>query len=201
MIAWSVEAAVASDCFSQVIVSTDDPDIASVAAVHGAAVPFMRPSSLSGDNAGLMPVVRHALEWVCEHGMQPRFVACVYATAPFLQPALLRRALQLLADSEADFVLPVAEFDYPVQRALHLNPEGCLELVDPSYASSRSQDLPPCYHDAGQFFAGRSDAFRNRDTVLSARCLPLQLGRGESIDIDTEEDWKIAEKMFGLRGT
>lgn len=199
MIAWSIEAAVASGCFSRVIVSTDDPDIASIAAAHGAAVPFMRPASLSDDIAGVMPVVRHALEWAREHATHPRFVACVYATAPFLRPELLRQALQVLVESGADFVLPVVEFEYPVQRALHLNSGGCLEFVEAAHASSRSQDLPIRYHDAGQFFAGRPEAFQNRDTVLSSRCAPLRLDRGECIDIDTEEDWKLAEKMFGIR--
>lgn len=199
MIAWPIEAALKSGAFDDVVVSTDNPEIAAVAEEYGASIPFVRPADLSGDFDGVMPAVRHGVEWMRTHGKAPAFVACIYATAPFVRAEVLRKALDMLAGSGADFVCAVTEFGYPVQRALSLDTAGFLHFAEPAYAMSRSQDLAPRYHDAGQFFIGSASAVGEYDVIVSSRCLPLPVARWEAVDIDTEEDWIFAERLFALR--
>jgi N-acylneuraminate cytidylyltransferase len=196
MIAWSIEAALESKVFSRVIVSTDDPTIAEIARERGAEVPFFRPAELSGDQAAFMPVIRHVLHEI--PGNTHAFA--VYATAPFLRPERLREAAgQLEVDPSAEFVLAVTPFDYPVQRALIRDAQSALRFREPEFALKRSQELDPCYRDAGQFFGGRIDALMAHDAVLFARCLPVVIPRDEAVDIDTSEDWEFAERLLRLR--
>ncbi len=202
MIAWSIEAAVQSGVFSRVIVSTDEPAIAEIARQHGAEVPFFRPAELSGDQAAFMPVIRHVLREIepQEPGVTHAFA--IYATAPFLRPERLREAAaQLEADPTAEFVLAVTPFDYPVQRALIRDAQSSLRFREPEFALKRSQELEPCYRDAGQFFGGRIDALMTHDAVLFARCLPVVIPRDEAVDIDHQEDWEFAERLLQLRGS
>lgn len=196
MIAWSIEAALKSGAFDEVIVSTDDEEIAAVATSFGASVPFLRPAELSGDTAAFMPVIRHHLNALPQPAS---YACCVYATAPFIKAERLAEAMTSLRDSEAEFVLTVTPFDYPVQRSLRLDAGNLLTFAEPEYALKRSQELEPRYHDAGQFFAGRVPALMQHDAVLFAKCLPLIVPRDEAVDIDTEEDWRFAEKLHALR--
>lgn len=196
MIAWSIEAALASGVFDEVIVSTDDDEIAEVSQVHGASVPFLRPAELSSDTAPFMPVIRHAFSFA----QQPVEFACsIVATAPFLSGRRLAEALKTLRDSDADFVLSVTPFDSPVQRSLRLSDDNLLTFANPEFAMKRSQELEPRYHDAGQFFVGRVPALMQHDAVLFAKCLPVFIPRDEAVDIDTEDDWRFAEKLHALR--
>jgi N-acylneuraminate cytidylyltransferase len=196
MIAWSIEVALASGAFDEVIVSTDDEEIAAIATAHGASVPFLRPAELSGDTAAFMPVIRHALSFA----QQPVDFACsIIATAPFLSGHRLAEAMKRLRNSEADFVLSVTPFDSPVQRSLRLSDDNLLTFANPEFALTRSQELEPRYHDAGQFFAGRVSALMQHDAVLFAKCLPVFIPRDEAVDIDTEDDWRFAEKLHALR--
>lgn len=196
MISWSIEAALESAVFDDVIVSTDDEEIAEIARASGASIPGLRPAELSGDTAAFMPVIRHHLRLLPEPA---ELACCIYATAPFVRAAALRQAVQTLRESEAEFVLSVTAFDYPIQRALKLNDSKQLGFVQPEYALKRSQELEPRYHDAGQFFGGRVSALMEHDAVLFARCMPLIIPRDEAVDIDTEEDWRFAEKLHALR--
>ncbi len=199
MIAWPILAALESRVFDEVIVSTDDPEVARIAEDFGASVPYVRPAELSDDHTGVMPVVRHAIAFFRDSGRAPLLAACVYPTAPFLRAASLRRAMEELTASDAEFVLSVTSFDYPVQRALKLDEAGGLRFAQPEFALTRSQDLEQRYHDAGQFFAGRVTAIMEHDAVLFSRCLPMIIPRDEAVDIDTEEDWQFAEKLCALR--
>lgn len=196
MIAWSISAALQSGVFDEVIVSTDNEDIAKISRAHGASVPTLRPAELSGDTAAFMPVIRHQLNLLREPA---ELAFCIYATAPFLQPASLRKAVHMLEASEAQFILCVTVFDYPIQRALRLSENGGLHFVQPEFALTRSQKMELRYRDAGQFFGGRASALMQHETALSARCLPLIVPRDEAVDIDTEEDWRFAEKLHVLR--
>lgn len=196
MIAWSIEAALASGVFDEVIVSTDDQEIADIAKAHGASVPCLRPAELSGDTAAFMPVIRYHLNALAEPA---DFACCVYATAPFIQPERLAEAMRNLMASDADFVFSVTPFEYPVQRSLRLNESNLLTFAEPEFALKRSQELEHRYHDAGQFFGGRIAAIMQHDAILFARCLPLIVPRDEAIDIDTEDDWRFAEKLHSLR--
>ena len=200
MIVWSIEAAKKAGVFDAVIVSTDNDEIASIAASAGADVPFRRPNELSGDHSATMPVVTHAIKWWEENRIPIELACCIYATAPFVRPEDLVKGIEMLRDSTADFVLAITRFDYPVQRALKLNDKNMLSFAEPENALIRSQDLEPRFHDAGQFFAGKRDAFASNEAVLFGRCLPLLLEKEQAIDIDDEKDWKLAEKLFSFMG-
>jgi N-acylneuraminate cytidylyltransferase len=197
IIEWSIRAAISSNVFDQVMVSTDDEEIAGTAKTLGVRVPFMRPTELSGDLAGTQEVVRHAIEWFVKNESAPEFVCCLYATAPFVMPSDLVKAMALLEEGAVDFVVPVTSYAYPIQRALNVQADGRLCMIHPELAASRSQDLVQAYHDAGQFYCGTSSAWLSNRSVFNANTLAFQLPRYRVQDIDDLDDWTRAELMFG----
>lgn len=199
MIAWSIGAALDSGVFDRVIVSTDDAQIAEVARSLGAEVPFMRPPELSDDHAGTVPVIAHAVAWQHAHGTPADEVCCIYATAPFIEPADLRRGLDILRQSGADFAFSVTSFAAPIQRALRLRADERLEMFDPTQFNKRSQDLEEAWHDAGQFYWGRAAAWRAGGALFGPHAVPVKLPRHRVQDIDTPEDWDRAELLFRAR--
>jgi pseudaminic acid cytidylyltransferase len=196
MIAWSIEVARASGLFDHIVVSTDDAEIAEVAKVHGAEVPFMRPAALSDDHTATSPVVVHAMERYREHGHMPDPVCCIYATAPFVTAADLQRGLQTMTDTGSDFAFSVTSYAFPIQRAIKLTQEGRVEMFQPENFNTRSQDLEEAWHDAGQFYWGRAEAWLTGKPIFSANAAPVMLPRHRVQDIDTPEDWVRAEWMF-----
>jgi N-acylneuraminate cytidylyltransferase len=196
MIAWSIEAALESGCFDRIIVSTDDDEIAEVARQHGAEVPFLRPLELSDDHTGTIPVIRHAIETINSQGRAVEQACCLYATAPFIQAEDLRRGLEILQGSGGDYAFSVTSYAFPIQRAIRLTPEGRVEMFNPEHFNTRSQDLEEAYHDAGQFYWGRADAWLQGKMIFSPASLPVMLPRHRVQDIDTPEDWVRAEWLF-----
>jgi N-acylneuraminate cytidylyltransferase len=196
MIAWSIEAALQSRCFDQVIVSTDDAEIADVARQHGADVPFMRPAELSDDHTGTIPVIRHAIEWFIQQGRTVEQVCCLYATAPFITAEDLNRAMQVLQGGDCDYAFSVTSYAFPIQRAIRINERGRVEMFNPEHFNTRSQDLEEAFHDAGQFYWGRADAWLQGKQIFSPNALPVLLPRHRVQDIDTPEDWARAEWLF-----
>jgi N-acylneuraminate cytidylyltransferase len=196
MIAWSIEAARASGCFERIVVSTDDDEIAAVARAYGVEVPFVRPAELSDDHTPTIPVVAHAVEWESRHGRAPQAVCCLYATAPFVQPADLQRGHELLRREGCDYVFPVAPYAAPIQRALRITAEGRAQMFWPENFGLRSQDLEPAFHDAGAFYWGRPQAWLHGVPIFSAGAVPMPLPRWRVQDIDTPDDWERAELMF-----
>ena len=195
MIAWSIEAARQSGCFDRVVVSTDDEEIAAVARELGAEVPFMRPAALADDHAGTLAVMRHAVD-ACGVDRATGRVCCIYATAPFLLAEDLRRGLEILEQSGADYAFSVTSFAFPIQRALRLTPRGRVEMFDPAQFATRSQDLEEAWHDAGQFYWGRAAAWLDEAPLFSHGAAPVILPRHRVQDIDTPEDWLRAEWLF-----
>jgi N-acylneuraminate cytidylyltransferase len=196
IIAYSINAAIESDCFDQVIVSTDDDEIAEVAIKYGAEVPFKRPAEISGDKAGTAVVVKHAIQWFDDVRNQVEEVCCIYATAPFIDPQDIKKAYKQLMSSDADYVFTVCHFPVPIQRALKCDSDGRLSMFQPEFAEARSQDLEPAFHDAGQFYWGRSNAYLQDIPLLSEASLAYLLPRTHVQDIDTEEDWVMAELLY-----
>jgi len=196
IVAYSIEAALKSDCFERVIVSTDDVEIADIARLYGAEVPFLRPEELSNDHVGTLPVVKHAVEWFDKKGEQIEYVCCLYATAPFVQVQAIALAYERLLALKAEYCLAVTSFAFPIQRAVKLTGQNRLEMFYPEYLSARSQDLEEAYHDAGQFCWGKGDAFKAMRPIFSEFTCPYVLPRHLVQDIDTLEDWKRAELMF-----
>ncbi len=198
IIAYSIEAAIASGCFDKVMVSTDDEKIAKVAKQYGAEVPFMRPPELSDDHTGTNDVVKHAINWYTEQNINIEYTCCIYATSPFLQPQSLQDGLKQLQTSNCAYAFSATSFSFPIQRAIKLTEDGRIEAFYPEYIFTRSQDLEEAYHDAGQFYWGKSSAFLNDEVVFSNISIPIILPRYLVQDIDTLEDWKKAELMFKI---
>jgi N-acylneuraminate cytidylyltransferase len=197
MIAWSIEAALASGCFDRVIVSTDDAEIADVARAHGAEVPFMRPPELSDDHTGTTPVVAHAVDWMAQQVSPVEFACCLYATAPFVQAQDLRQGLDVLQRSGAQYAFTVTNFAAPIQRSFRITGQQRIEMFNPAQFNIRSQDLEEAYHDAGQFYWGRAQAWLAATPLFSEASAPIVLPRYRVQDIDNQEDWIRAELMFG----
>ena len=198
IIRWVIETALASRCFDFVMVSTDDPDIAAVARGAGANVPFLRPANLADDMTATMPVIRHALEWLAARGIASEAVCCIYPTAPFLRVADLRDGLDQLCRSGRSFAFSVTAFPSPIQRALRITANGAVEAIWPENRAARSQDLEPAFHDAGQFYWGLSTAFLEERSLFSSESVPIVLPRYRVHDIDTPEDWAVAELAFAV---
>lgn len=196
MIAWSIEAAKASGCFDQIIVSTDDVEIAKVASEWGATVPFLRPAKLSDDFTGTLPVIRHAVEWLNQNDCPVEYACCLYATAPFVSAADLKHCLQLIQDSGSSYAFSVTSYAFPIQRAIRITDNGRLAMFNPEYFQTRSQDLEEAWHDAGQFYWGTAEAWCEERAIFGEDSVPVKLPRHRVQDIDTPEDWNRAEWLF-----
>jgi N-acylneuraminate cytidylyltransferase len=198
MIAHSIVAAQQSGCFEAIVVSTDDDEIAAVAAEYGAEVPFRRPAALADDHTGTTAVVQHALRELADLGWYVSYACCIYATAPLLTADALREGFQQLRQSGLSYAFSVAAFTAPIQRALRILDSGVVEPIWPENVSKRSQDLEQAYHDAGQFYWGTAAAWAAAEEVHSPRSVPVVLPSYRVQDIDTEEDWARAEHLFAI---
>lgn len=196
MIAWSIDAARNSGLFESIIVSTDDHEIADIARVCGAEVPFMRPTELADDHTGTTEVIAHATRWLMDQGWLPEAVCCLYATAPFVREEDLRQGLDLLNSGNWAYTFTVTEYAAPIFRSFYIRPEGGVEMLFPEHFNTRSQDLPSALHDAGQFYWGRPNAWLEQKRLFDRHSCPLIIPRWRVQDIDTEEDWKCAELMW-----
>ncbi|MDB9972525.1 pseudaminic acid cytidylyltransferase [Oceanospirillaceae bacterium] len=196
LIAYSIEAALNSKVFDRVIVSTDDSEIAEVAKKYGAEVPFMRPEDISNDYATTMDVIKHALSWFTENHQSVAYACCIYATAPFISSEALIRGLSALVEGDFNYAFSATSFPFPIQRALMLSQDGSTEMFMPEHLNTRSQDLDQAYHDAGQFYWGKTTAFLNKEPIFSNASYAVILPRNTVQDIDTLEDWSNAESMY-----
>jgi pseudaminic acid cytidylyltransferase len=194
MIAWSIEAVIASELFDHIIVSTDDSEIAEVAKALGAEVPFMRPLELSDDYTPTAPVIAHAIQACADLGWRVDLVCCIYPVAPFIQVDDIKGVLEMLENTGADYCFPVTEFHSPIQRALRRDDNGRMSLFYPQFELIRTQDIEPAYHDAGQFYWGTKNAWLTNANIhgdSAGYCIP----NWRVVDIDTTEDWQRAEMV------
>jgi N-acylneuraminate cytidylyltransferase len=196
LIHYSIEAALKSELFDRIIVSTDSEEIAQVALKGGAEVPFIRPDTLSNDLVGTRPVTNHAIEFVRGQGQNPDYCCCIYATAPFLEPEYLKQALDALqSNPHKSFAFSVTSFPFPIQRSISIVDDG-VQVMFPGDIGKRSQDLKEAYHDAGQFYWGKCDDYLSSKGIFSDHSIPVVLPRHLVQDIDTHEDWVRAELMY-----
>ena len=196
LIAYSIEVAKQSGLFDEIMVSTDDVEIANVAKDCGANVPFMRNEATSNDQAAITDVLKEVIEKYRSMGQHFDQCCCIYATAPFVSVEHLSMGLETLNNSGCRAVLPIVAYDYPIQRSMNLDDSGKISWTDPSNALKRSQDLEPRYHDAGQFFWFDVDNFIEIGTVISDETAGIVLDKMVVQDIDTESDWNIAEFKY-----
>ena len=196
MIARSIQAAFDSKCFDRVIVSTDDDEIAQIARQYGAEVPFIRPAELSDDHSPTRPVIAHAIQSV-EHGQKVDWVCCIYATAPFVRAEDLRTGLERVQQDDCSYVFPVASYAFPIQRALKIDKKtGHVSMFYPEQFQTRSQDLEEAWHDAGQFYWASADQWKKDEPIFNDHAIALTIPRHRVQDIDTPEDWRLAELLF-----
>jgi pseudaminic acid cytidylyltransferase len=196
IIAYSIEAASQTGLFDRVIVSTDDKEIAAVAKECGADVPFMRPSTLADDHTGTNAVAKQAISWLNEHVAPVEYACCIYATAPFVQVKILQDSYKRLLQSAKSFAFSVTSYSFPIQRSIKITDQDGIEPFFPESMKARSQDLEEAFHDAGQFYWGRANAFLDDEELFSSNSIPVILPRYLVQDIDTCEDWQRAELMF-----
>jgi pseudaminic acid cytidylyltransferase len=193
IIAWSIEAALESGLFDEVMVSTDDVEIAALARELGAVVPFMRSAETADDHATTAAVLEEVLEAYARRGLTFEHACCLYPTAPFATARDLEDGHRRLVESDFAAIMPVAAFSFPIWRSLRRAGDGRIEMNFPENRDARSQDLPPAYHDAGQWYWFRVDAFRRDGTLLGGNTGSVPLRAMCVQDIDTEEDWMLAE--------
>lgn len=198
IIAYSIKAAKESGVFDEVMVSTDDEEIAEVARKYGARVPFLRSSETANDYATTADVVNEVLDTYEKHGDKFNIVCCIYATAPFVTPERLVEAVKTLKTGDFDSAFTCVEYSYPVLRSLVIDHDGRLKMKWPEYKYSRSQDLQKLYHDAGQFYVSSVPAFKRNNSFRGDNTMPIILSELEVQDLDTYTDWSLAEMKYRM---
>ena len=195
ILAYSIEAAVACGLFDEVMVSTEDEEIAEIAKQYGAKVPFYRSEKTAGDFATTNDVLLEVIEEYEKRGQFFDVACCIYPTAPFVTAEKIKDAMGQLEASDADTLIPVVQFSYPPQRAMVIR-NGQLEFKYLEYIDSRSQDLEKEYHDVGQFYCFKVPAYKENKKLMLGSILPYVVDEMEVQDIDNESDWKIAEIKY-----
>jgi len=198
IIAYSIEAAVKSGLFDEIMVSTDDNEIADVAKQYGAKVPFIRSLKNSDDFSTLADVVMEVYRKYEEKGVKYDNICCILSTAPFITSLRINEAYNKFIKERFDSVCPVVAFSYPVLRALEFDNDKKLRMINPEYINSRSQDLKPAYHDSGLFYWVKAEALKNEKTLFCKNGSAIILPETEVQDIDTETDWKLAEIKYNF---
>ena len=194
IIAYSIQAALESGLFDEVMVSTDDQQIANIAAQYGAKVPFMRSNSTSDDYATTDDVLKEVIAKYRSSGREFDVLCCIYPTAPFVTAEKLESAAKLLIEAAADMVMPMVRFSFPPQRSYVIR-DGCVVPMYPDMMPKRSQDLEPMFHDVGQYYFYKVTAFE-QDSIQ--RLEMIEISDTEAQDIDNFEDWEIAEMKYRL---
>ena len=190
MVCYAIDAAIDSHLFDEVMVSTDDEEIANIARSAGAQVPFMRSEATANDFATTRDVLLEVLHEYKLLGRHFGHFACIYPCVPFLTAEILEDAHKVFAVSDADALMPVVKFSFPIQRAQKINGDGFLEYREPENATRRSQDLEPMYHDVGMFYFYKTDSFLSSEPIMT---IPFVMPEERVQDIDTMDDWKLAE--------
>lgn len=196
MIAYSIEAAINAKLFDEIIVSTDDDEIADIAQTFGASVPFMRPKELSDDFTTTGAVIEHAINFLKNRGEKIKFVCTIYATAPLIDEKYLRLGLEKLSSSNAKYAFSCTSMPFPIWRTFKITDNGRCEMFWKENFAKRSQDLEEAYQDAGQFYWANLDISSSDDVFFGQDSVPIVLPRHLVQDIDTLDDWQRAEFLY-----
>lgn len=196
IIAYSIEAALESNIFDEVMVSTDDKEIAEVAIKYGAKVPFLRSHENSNDYATTADVLIEVLDKYEQMGKTFDSLCCIYPTAPFVTADKLRKGMEILTNhAEYDAVAPVVQYSFPPQRAFRII-DNEISIIYPDTFQMRSQDFEPIYHDCGQYYCMKVESFKKTRRLVLSHTYPIITAETEVQDIDTPDDWKIAEIKY-----
>ena len=197
MIAWSIQVAFNAKCFDRIIVSTDCAEIAKVSLKYGAEVPFIRDTEISDDYTPVYDVVKDAILKLDDEISFDK-ICCLYATAPLLHERYITKGLEILDSQKCSYVFGITRFDYPIQRALHKNQFGYIQMFTPENFFSRSQDFDSAYHDSGQFYWASKSEWLTQSFIFNKQSKGVDIPTEYVQDIDTPEDWAVAEYKFGL---
>lgn len=197
ILAYSIQAALDSKLFEEVMVSTDCEEIAEIARTYGASVPFLRSAKTSDDYATTADVLLEVLDEYKKRGKEFSYMACIYPTAPFVTAEKLQRAFDMLLEEDVKAVMPVVPFSYPPQRGCIIKGKW-VEMKWKEHQRTRSQDLETLYHDCGQFYAYKVKEFVEKQGTYNTGVVPMIMNEMEVQDIDNETDWKIAEVKYRL---
>ena len=192
VIAWAIIAAQKSGIFNHVVVSTDDDEIKSVAEKYGAIVPFIRPADIADDHTPTVPVISHAVKEIDRLYQHVEYACCIYPCSPFLLASDLIKAFDMIKLIEADFVYPIVEYPHSIFRSMRKSKNGKMEFFYPEHELTRTQDLERVFHDAGQFYWGKAEAWRELKKMHTDG-IGMEIPSYRVVDIDTEDDWKRAE--------
>lgn len=196
MIAYSIEAAIRAGIFDEIIVSTDDEEIADIAKNAGASVPFMRPKELSDDFTATGAVVEHAIKFLQARGDRIKFVCTIYATAPLIDEFYIKLGLEKLRASNAKNAFSCTSMPFPIWRTFKIAKDGRCEMFWRENFAKRSQDLEEAYQDAGQFYWTNLDAPSSDEIFFGRDSIAIVLPRHLVQDIDTPQDWIRAEFLY-----
>ncbi|MDR3049448.1 MAG: pseudaminic acid cytidylyltransferase [Elusimicrobiota bacterium] len=194
MICYAIEAAQKSKIFNAIMVSTDDNEIAQIAKKYGAQVPFMRSKETANDFATTEDVLIEVMNEYKKLNEEFVHLCCIYPCVPFLKADALKAAYNKFLESDADSLMPIVRFSYPIQRALKINKEGFLEFREPQYIRARSQDLEPAYHDIGMFYFYKVKSLSTKERKI----MYFEMKESEIQDIDAQEDWDMAELKYKI---
>ena len=198
IISYAINAAINSGEYDEIMVSTDDKEIAEVADRYGAKVPFLRSSKNSGDYATTVDVILEVLQYYSTKGREFEIGSCIYPTAPFCTQDLLSSSIEKLLEEQRDTIFPIVRYGHPVQRALQLYEDGNVTMIDESNIFKRSQDLKPSFHDAGQFYTFLVEKLNSQKNLLTNNTGAIEVSELKVQDIDNEVDWKLAELKYDL---
>lgn len=196
IIKYAIDAALESKIFDTIMVSTDDEEIAGVARQCGADVPFMRSKETSNDSAGTADVLLEVIYQYLKMNIKFDNLCCIYPCVPFLNGSTLVNAFSVFTGNNVDALMPVVRYSYPIQRSLRLNNNGLLEYQHPEYIKSRTQDLEPAYHDVGMFYIIKTEVLLKEKSLVPPKTIAFVINELEAQDIDTPDDWAIAELKY-----
>ena len=198
IIAYSIETAIESGLFDEVMVSTDDDEIAEISRKYGAKTPFVRSKENSDDFATTNDVIMEVLSEYKKAGNTYDYACCIYPTAPFISTEILKQAYTKLSSGDIEIVIPMIPFSFPIQRSFIKNEKGFIEYSQPQHIKTRSQDLPKHYHDVGQFYFFRASDYFDRGNIVGTKMVGIEIDELAAQDIDNEIDWKMAELKYKL---
>jgi pseudaminic acid cytidylyltransferase len=198
-IAYPIELALNIGIFDRVIVSTDDPEIAEASKGFGAEVPFSRSSELSDDFTVTVDVIADAVNQLRSLGGKFDFVCCLYPVTPLLKAQRLYQSLEILQTGEWDYVFPAIEFPSPIERGFKKSSSGLIEFGFPEFEKTRTQDIEKTFHDAGQFYFGKTEAWIDKKPILNGKSTFIELEKNETLDIDDIEDWRLVEQLVSFK--
>lgn len=198
VLSYAIKAAQESGLFTQIMVSTEDPEIAETAIKFGAEVPFLRSNKYANDYATTSDVLKEVLEAYNQQNRSFKYACCLYPVSPLVNAKRLIEGYHKLHEERRHSVFPVIPFESSIWRALKINNDGKVSMIWPEKRDVRSQDLDQAYHDAGQWYWFSTEDFLKNATLWSANSAVIVLDPMEAQDIDNLYDWKMAEMKYAL---